>query len=131
MNELVHPIWEDLIVPFNEVGIWEATLLYIAPKLMPGFWHWAYARIEPVTSDFSFISKCQTIDDYVQYVDSYMLHPTVFLISENTAHVRFAAWGWNGLGLWSLEIMRDGESIRVVDTTGPIYVIHYPNSITL
>ena len=31
-EHLVRPIWEDLIVPFNEEGIWEAILLYIAPR---------------------------------------------------------------------------------------------------
>ena len=90
-KDIVKPLWEDIIVPFNEEGIWEAVLLYIAPMLMPGYWHWAYANITPVTSDAVFIKNCKTIDDYSKNMDLSLLRPTVFVESESKATVFFAA----------------------------------------
>ena len=117
---------QEVIVPFNEEGIWEAVLIYIAPRLMPGYWHWIMARIRPVTSDSSLISKCKTILDYEKYTGSDIIQPKVFMQSDNRAVVRFAAWGWYGLRLWELDVYKDGESVRIekADET-PRTLIHY------
>ena len=128
---IVKPLWEDIIVPFNEEGIWEAVLLYIAPMLMPGYWHWAYANITPVTSDSVFIKNCKTIDDYSKNMDLSLLRPTVFMESESKATVFFAAWGWNGLEHWQLDVVKNGDSVEIEETMGPVNMIYYHNFITL
>lgn len=57
-EHLVKPIWEDVSVPFNEEGIWEAVLLYAAPNIMPGVWHAYYTHIDPVCNE-SMGSMCR------------------------------------------------------------------------
>lgn len=93
---------------------------------MPGYWHWIMARIRPVTSDSSLISKCKTILDYEKYTGFDIIQPKVFMQSDNRAVVRFAAWGWYGLRLWELDVYKDGESVRIekADET-PRTLIHY------
>ena len=112
-KQFVRPIWQDINVPFNEQGIWEATLLYIAPRLMSGYWHWIYCRITPVTSDAVLISKAHSIDDYMEYAESDLRYPIVEITSDTTATVRFIAWGRYGLGLWELSVVKDGDSVRI------------------
>ena len=124
-HELVKPIWEDITVPFNEEGIWEAVMLYLAPRFMPGVWHWAYARITPVTSDAKLISKCETIDDYYKYRNSAIVEPSISIESEEKATVSFAAWGWYGLYHWSLEVTKDGSSVKIGEASKPTSVLYY------
>ena len=112
-DKFVRPIWQDITVPFNEQGIWEASLLFIAPRLMSGYWHWAYAMITPVTSDAVLISKVHSVDDYMDYADSDLRYPSVEITSDDTATVRFIAWGRYGLGLWELPVVKDGDSVRI------------------
>ena len=112
-EKFVRPIWQDITVPFNEQGIWEAVLLFIAPRLMSGYWHWIYCRITPVTSNAVLISKAHSVDDYMEYADSVLRYPTVEITSEDTAIVRFMSWGRYGLGLWELSVVKDGDSVRI------------------
>lgn len=112
-EEFVRPVWQDITVPFNEDGIWEATLLYIAPRLMCGYWHWEYCKIKPITSDASLISGCKTLIDYNKIIGSDFLHPRVDILSDTTAIVKFAAWGRYGLNLWELNVTKDGESVKI------------------
>ena len=112
-EKFVRPIWQDITVPFNEQGIWEAVLLFIAPRLMSGYWHWIYCRITPVTSNAVLISKAHSVDDYMEYADSDLRYPAVELTSEDTAIVRFMSWGRYGLGLWELSVVKDGDSVRI------------------
>ena len=112
-QKYVRPIWKDITVPFNEQGIWEATLLFIAPRLMSGYWHWIYCRITPVTSDSVLISKAHSVDDYMEYVKSALKYPMVEITSEDTAIVRFMAWGRYGLGLWELSVVKEGDSVKI------------------
>jgi hypothetical protein len=112
-EEFVRPIWKDITVPFNRDGIWEAALLYIAPRLMSGYWHWIYCRITPVTSDAVLASKCKTQIDYDTIIDSNLLYPRVDIIDNESAAVQFAAWGYYGLELWKLDVTKDGDSVKV------------------
>lgn len=112
-EKYVRPIWQDITVPFNEQGIWEATLLFIAPRLMSGYWHWIYCRITPVTSDSILISRSHSVDDYMEYAESDLRYPSVEITSESTATVRFMAWGRYGLGLWELPVVKDGDSVKI------------------
>ena len=112
-EKFVRPIWQDITVPFNEQGIWEAALLFIAPRLMSGYWHWIYCRITPVTSNAVLISRAHSVDDYMEYADSDLRYPTVEITSEDTAIVRFMSWGRYGLGLWELPIVKDGNSVKI------------------
>ena len=130
-KDLVRPIWEDITVPFNEEGIWEAVLLYLAPRFMPGIWHWAYARITPVTSDAKLISKCNTIDDYYKYRNSAIVEPSISIESEDKAIVSFAAWGWYGLMHWTLEVTKDGNSVKIDAAANPASLLYYKPRIIL
>lgn len=112
-EKFVRPIWQDITVPFNEQGIWEAVLLFISPRLMPGYWHWIYCGITPITSDAALISKSHSVDDYLDYVESDLRFPRVEITSEDTAAVRFMAWGWHGLDLWELPVVKDGNSVKI------------------
>lgn len=113
-KKFVRPIFKDLIVPFNETGILEAVMLYLAPRFMDGYWHSIYARIDIVTSDSDFIRKCKTVDDYNRFANADILKPCVEIQSETTATVSFAAWGHYGLNHWKLKVIKDGESVRVI-----------------
>lgn len=113
-EKFVRPIFKDLIVPFNENGILEAVLLYLAPRFMDGYWHSIYADIDIVTSDSDFIRKCKTVDDYNRFTNADILKPSVEIQSETTATVSFAAWGYYGLNHWKLKVIKDGESVSVI-----------------
>ena len=113
-KKFVRPIFKDLIVPFNETGILEAVMLYLAPRFMDGYWHSIYARIDIVTSDSDVIRKCKTVDDYNRFTNADILKPSVEIQSETTATVSFAAWGHYGLNHWTLRVSKDGESVNVI-----------------
>ena len=112
-KEFVQPIWKDITVPFNRDGIWEAALLYIAPRLMSGDWHWIYCRITPVTSDAVLASKCKTLSDYKKFTGSEALSPRVNIIDDENAVVHFTAWGHYGLKSWKLKVTKDGTSVNI------------------
>ena len=112
-EEYVRSIWKDITVPFNRDGIWEAALLYIAPRLMSGDWHWIYCRITPVTSDAVLASKCKTLLDYKKFTGSEALSPRVDIIDDENAVVQFTAWGHYGLKEWKLNVTKDGTSVKV------------------
>lgn len=125
-KKFVRPIWKDITVPFNEQGIWEATLLFIAPRLMSGYWHWIYCRINPVTSDAVLISKSHSVDDFLDYAESNLRFPQVEITSEYTASVRFMAWGRYGLDLWELPVIKDGDSVKIEKPKEvPKHLIYY------
>ena len=125
-KKFVRPIFKDLIVPFNETGILEAVMLYLAPRFMDGFWHSIYARIDIVTSDSDFIRKCKTVDDYNRFANADILKPSVEIQSETTATVSFAAWGHYGLRHWTLRVIKDGKSVRVIKDGDSIKdLLHY------
>ena len=131
-EKYVRPIFNDLIVPFNEQGIWEATLMHLAPKFMPGYWHSAYSHIDVVTSEAAYIRKCKTLDDYNRYVDSEILRPKVCIQSDTTALVSFAAWGWDGLEHWELKVTKDGDSVRFPNKReGVSMLLYYKSNIIL
>ena len=112
-KKFVRPIWKDITVPFNRDGIWEAALLYIAPRLMSGYWHWIYCRIKPVTSDAVLVSKCKTLIDYNKITGADFLCPRVDIIDDENAVVQFTAWGHDGLDIWNLKVTKDGTSVQV------------------
>ena len=125
-ERLVKPIWDDLIVPFNEDGIWEAVLLYLAPRFMPGSWHWIYCHIDPVTSQYQLVSKCMTIDDYALYLNSDFIPPKVYIESDTEATVHFTSWGRYGLGFWELKVIKNGESVEITTSDeSPKSLIYY------
>ena len=113
-EKFVRPIFKDLVVPFNENGILEAVLLYLAPRFMDGYWHSIYADIDIVTSDSDFIRKCKTVNDYNRFTNADILKPSVEIQSETTATVSFAAWGYYGLNHWKLKVIKEGESVSVI-----------------
>ena len=64
-EKYVRPIWQDITVPFNEQGIWEATLLFIAPRLMSGYWQGYITRrsrtiAHTPTPPDSYLVKCSS-----------------------------------------------------------------------
>jgi hypothetical protein len=125
-ERLVKPIWEDIIVPFNEEGIWEAVLLYLAPRFMPGHWHWIYCHIDLVTSKSALVSRCMTIDDYALYLNSDFIPPKVYINSDTEATVQFTSWGRYGLGFWELTVTKNGESVDItVSDESPKSLIYY------
>jgi hypothetical protein len=125
-ERLVKPIWEDIIVPFNEEGIWEAVLLYLAPRFMPGHWHWIYCHIDLVTSKSALVSRCMTIDDYALYLNSDFIPPKVYINSDTEATVHFTSWGRYGLGFWELTVTKNGESVDItVSDESPKSLIYY------
>lgn len=129
-EHLVRPIWEDLIVPFNEEGIWEAILLYIAPKMMPGAWHAIMGHIYPVCNDADFIRRCKTLEDYRRYTGTNALYPKVSILSDNNARVYLAAWGWYGLKGWTFNVTRKGDSVEIkVESESPESLIYYKPTI--
>ena len=129
-EHLVKPIWDDIIVPFNEEGIWEAILLYIAPRMMPGAWHAIMGFIYPVCSDADFISRCKTIEDYNTYTGTNALYPRVSILSEKTARVYFTAWGWYGLKSWTFKVTRKGYSVEIeAEQKSPESLIYYEPTI--
>ena len=117
-EKFVRPIWQDITVPFNEQGIWEAALLFIATRLMSGYWHWIYCSITPVTSNAVLISNAHSVDDYMEYADSDLRYPAVEITSEDTAIVSFISWGRYGLDLWELAVVKDGDSVRIESPKG-------------
>ena len=129
-KHLVKPIWDDIIVPFNEEGVWEAVLLYIAPKMMPGAWHAIMGNIYPVCSDADFINRCKTIEDYNTYTGTNALYPYVNILSENNAIVYLTAWGWYGLKSWRFNVTRRGDSVVIeLAQESPESLIYYEPTI--
>lgn len=48
---IIPSIWEDLTVPFTEMGIWQAVLLNETPTLFPKWWHANYRKVLYVFSE--------------------------------------------------------------------------------
>ena len=103
------PMMSALEVPFTGRGIWEATLLLVAPHMLPCFWHAYYNAYEIICSD-SNLSKRAPKN---KFIGTDITHPKVIIEGEE-ATVLFTEWGWNGLRQHMLEVRKAGDGVRFV-----------------
>ena len=116
----VPKIWDDLTVPFTELGIWQALLLNEAYTFMPKGWHGNYLNHWYV---FTQDDMQHIIDKYTQYksVDhdklaSYLgrvdILPSVKIDGDN-AVVSYCIWTrWGGLRRLTVPVEKHNEFVK-------------------
>lgn len=102
----IPPVFNHLTIPFNEVGIWQAFLLQIAPHMMPTFWHGGYSSREYLFNLDDLKNK--EVDCSKYYQDESL--PRVDIIGENTARITCTYWNdWRGLCRETVQVNRNME----------------------
>ncbi len=108
----VPPILDYLEFPFTPLAIWEAVLLAEASKLyLRHTWHGCYCNGMLVVDTVSLHMACDPYGiDCAAYVDDDRIPPSVEMISDDEAVVRYCYWNeWKGLTRVSLKIVRKGD----------------------
>lgn len=97
-------------VPWTEMGIWQAFLLWDYSPSLQLRWHGGYRA-------HTYIFSNDLLNEKVveQFADDPRLVPQV-IIDGNSARVRFAYWrDWSGLVLKEFRCVRDGNGVRFFD----------------
>ena len=105
-SKAIPTIWEDLVVSFTTVGIWQAVLLNEIPALFPKGWHADYLRKIYVFSHDdmqSIYDHCKTIvDDFSDYDDG------------DNAVATFFYWNdWSGFCKMIIPVEKHGNSVKI------------------
>ncbi len=137
----VPDIWEDLIVPFNEIGVWQAVLLNETIALFPKGWHGNYLE---KTYVFSKADMQQIIDgskskyydftdaefrksDYERlatFIDREDILPSVE-ISGDKAVASYCYWNnWSGFCQASVPVERRGKSVSIGQSNEEVLVAY-------
>ena len=139
---MIPPIWDELVVPFTEVGIWQAVLLYETRALFPTGWHANYmkkiylfskagdmqkifdryckvrdANIDQINADRkSRGEKEMTKSDYdwmAPFVDRDDIMPSV-KVEGDKAVVYYCYWNdWSGFCRASVPVERRDKSVAI------------------
>ena len=116
----VPKIWDDLRVPFTEMGIWQAVLLYKAFTFLPKGWHGNYNNCWYV---FSQDDMQGIVDKYSSYksvdqeqLESYLglvdILPSV-KIDGDKAVVYYHYWNnWGGFSRLTVPVERHNQSVK-------------------
>jgi len=89
VSKQIPSVFNSLTIPFDEMGIWQAYLLSIAPTLMPKDWHGGY-------SDRLYIFHLSTLNSLPvscsDYYEDASLLPHIRIIDNNHAEVVCTYW---------------------------------------
>lgn len=119
VSSAVPEIWDDLNVPFTEMGIWQALLLYRTLTFMPKGWHGNYLNHWYI---FSQDDMQRIVDKYSSYksvdhekLESYLgrddILPSVN-IDGDKAVVSYCIWTrWGGLCRLTVPVERLNQSV--------------------
>lgn len=122
-RELIPSIFNYIEYELNEQSAWELFLLYIARWEMPLHWHAGYARCTYIFEPADLVKLVSTkrmswnqeerrlvnvTDNIAAYMDDESLLPSVILLSENEALVRYSYWNdWSGLVSAEMKIIKE------------------------
>ncbi|MBR5169874.1 MAG: hypothetical protein IKW85_04840 [Muribaculaceae bacterium] len=112
-------VWDDVMVPFTELGIWQAQLLHRALTFMPKGWHGNYLNHWYVFSQddmqriFDKYSSYKSVDH--EMLESYLgrddILPSVN-IDGDKAVVTYCIWTrWGGLCRLTVPVERHNQSV--------------------
>ena len=123
-------------VPFTREGIMQAWLLNCIPDFMPLFWHAGYGAKDYIFSKEAlskifqhsdnkispFSDKRMSVREQVLKIDVDSLLPDVILKGDS-ATLKIAYWNdWNGLVLLTVDVIKDGSSVRFSEPKREILV---------
>ena len=103
------PIWNYMEVPFTERGIWEATLLYITPNLLPCEWRTGFNLYELINSQEDLENKLSRIS--IKEADDF--YPQV-IINGESATVIYCEWNIKGLRQHMINLRKSGKSVTFI-----------------
>lgn len=122
-QELIPSIFNYIEYDLNEQSVWELFLLYESYIFMPLHWHAGYARCTYIfervdleklvtTKRMSWSQeegkRVDVTADIAAYLDDESLLPSVTILSENEALVRYSYWNsWSGLVTSEMKITKE------------------------
>ena len=118
-NMAVPEVWDDLTIPFTELGIWQAQLLYKAFTFMPKGWHgnynshWYVFTQDDMQGIINKYSSYKTVDHktLASYYGRDDILPSVQIDGEN-ALVSYCIWTkWGGLCRIVVSLERHNDSV--------------------
>jgi len=103
--EAIPPVFTHLSIPFDQMGIWQAFLLYISPSVMPRFWHGGYGYRDYIF-DLNILPNLK--GDCSEFYSDKSLLPKVDILDEQNAIVTCTFWNdWSGLCRQSVRVNKD------------------------
>ena len=128
-RELIPSVFNYIDYELNEQSTWELFLLNESFRFMPLFWHAGYARCTFIferTDLERLVSKPirhwngkERVDitaDVAAYLDDESLLPSVTMLSENEALVRYTYWNsWSGLVRAEMKISKENGTTTFTD----------------
>lgn len=114
-------IWEDLVVPFTTVGIWQAVLLHQTVTLFPKGWHANYMKSIYVYSleDIQMIIKKHKRESYefdheklATYLNRDDIMPSVEIDGDKATASYFYWNDWSGFCRMIIPIEKQGHSVK-------------------
>ena len=132
VSSAVPEIWDDLSVPFNEMGIWQALLLSKAYTFLPKGWHGNYNNCWYV---FSLNDMQRIFDRYSSYksvdhkkLGSYLGRDDMlpsFKMDGDKAVVSYCYWNnWSGFCRARVPVERCGQSVTIGEHTRDVLVAY-------
>ena len=130
-SEMIPSIFNYIEYELNEQSAWELFLLYESFRFMPLHWHAGYARCTYIfdradreklasAKKTSWSRKEQKRVDItaelIAYFDDESLLPSVTMLSENEALVRYSYWNdWAGLVRAEMKITKENGTTTFCD----------------
>ena len=141
-SHMIPPIWDELVVPFTEVGIWQAVLLDETRAMFPTGWHANYmkklyvfskaedlqkvfnrysevrdANIEQINAERRSRGEKEVTKSYFDWISSFMdqddIMPSVKVDGDN-AVVNYCYWNdWSGFCRASVPVERRVQSVTI------------------
>jgi hypothetical protein len=140
-QELIPSIFNYIEYELNEQSAWELFLLYIARWEMPLHWHAGYARCTYIFERADLVKLVSTkrmswnqeerklvnvTDNIAAYMDDESLLPSVILLSENEALVRYSYWNsWSGLVSAEMKITKENGTTTFCNVDRRILVEYH------
>ncbi len=117
-SKTVPPVLNYLEFQFTPGAIWEAVLLTEASRLyLKHVWHGCYNNGMLVVDNTSLTLACSLFKvDYKPFIDDERIQPSVEMLSDSEAIVRYCFWNeWGGLRRVSLKLIRKRKGIQKED----------------
>lgn len=128
-RELIPSVFNYIDYELNEQSTWELFLLNESCRFLPLFWHAGYARctfiferadLERLVSKpighWNGMERVDITADVAAYLDDESLLPSVTMLSENEALVRYTYWNsWRGLVRAEMKISKENGTTTFTD----------------
>ena len=128
-RELIPSVFNYIVYELNEQSTWELFLLNESCRFLPLFWHAGYARCtfiferadleRLVSKPIRHWNRKGMMDitaDVAAYLDDESLLPSVTMLSENEALVRYTYWNsWRGLVRAEMKISKENGTTTFTD----------------